>query len=267
MAYEVEMHPLSIACWSLALGGDESDDDCSRGVTLSGTHHRGLLADRHLRSGTSVVKAPVPCEDESRMQNLSSIPTEASPARIVSREDAIQWARSLLSGGEFVVLDSETTGLGNSIDFVEVGVLSSRGESLFDSLIKPSCHIDSRASRVHGHTAESLAGERRFFEVYPELLDVLWAKRVIVYNASYDRRVWNAAVGRLGARAALAGDLPPWECAMRAFAAYVGERSKRGGYKSQKLSGGDHAAIGDARATLRVIERMAEGACGTKSLQ
>jgi DNA polymerase III subunit epsilon len=167
------------------------------------------------------------------MQGSSSIPTEASPARILSREDAIRWARSLLSGGEFVVLDSETTGLGNP--------------------------IDPRAARVHGHTAESLAGERRFFEVYPDLLDVLWAKRVVVYNASYDRRVWHAAVGRLGARAALAGELAPWECAMRAFAAYVGERSKRGGYKSQKLPGAEHTAIGDAQATLRLIERMAEG--------
>ena len=214
-----------------------------------------------------MVKAPVPCEDENRMQGSSSIPTVASPARILSREDAIQWARSLLSGGEFVVLDSETTGLGNPIDFVEIGVLSSRGESLFDSLIEPSCPVDPRASWVHGHTAESLAGERRFFEVYPDLLDVLWAKRVVVYNASYDRRVWDAAVGRLGARAALAGELAPWECAMRAFAAYVGERSKRGGYKNQKLPGGDHTAIGDARATLRLIERMAEGAFRTKSLQ
>ena len=80
---------------------------------------------------------------------------------------------------------------------------------------------------------------------------MLWAKRVIVYNASYDRRVWDAAVGRLGARAALAGELAPWECAMRTFAAYVDQRSKRGGYKNQKLVGGDHTALGDARATLR----------------
>jgi DNA polymerase-3 subunit epsilon len=47
---------------------------------------------------------------------------------------------------------------------------------------------------------------------------------------------------------------------MRAFAAYVGERSRRGSYKNQKLPGGDHTAIGDARATLRLIEQMAEGA-------
>jgi DNA polymerase-3 subunit epsilon len=201
------------------------------------------------------------------MGTLSDIRTQASPARIVSREDAILWARSLLSGGEFVVLDSETTGFGNPVDFVEVGVVSSRGDLLFDSLIEPSCPVDLRASRVHGHTAESLAGERRFFEVYPDLLDVLWAKRVVVYNASYDRRVWDAAVGRLGARAALAGELAPWECAMRAFAAYGCEHSKRGGYKNQKLPGGDHTALGDARATMRLIERMAEGAYRTKSLQ
>ena len=159
-----------------------------------------------------------------------------------------------------MVLDSETTGLGTPIDFVEVGVVSCRGEALFDSPIKPSCPVEPGASRVHGRTTKGLAGERRFVEVYPDLLDALWAKRVVVYNASYDRRVWDAAVGRLGARAALAGALPPWECAMRAYAAYVGERSRRGGYKNQKLAGGDHTAIGDARATLRLIERMAQRA-------
>jgi len=194
------------------------------------------------------------------MGSSSGTRAGAAPARIGGREDAVRWARSLLSGGDFVVLDSETTGLGTPIDFVEIGVVSCRGETLFDSLIKPSCPVDPGASRVHGHTARSLMGQRRFVEVYPDLLDALWAKRVVVYNAPYDRRVWEAAVGRLGARAALAGKLPPWECAMRAFAAYVGERSKRGGHKNQKLVGGDHTAIGDARATLRLIEWMAEGA-------
>src|SRR4028119_1747302 len=163
------------------------------------------------------------------MGSASSTRPKASPTRIGSREDAIRWARTLLSGEEFVVLDSETTGLGNPIDFVEVGVLSGRREPLFDSLIEPSCPVDLRASRVHGHTAESLAGERRFFEVYPDLLDVLWTKRVVVYNASYDRRVWDAAVGRLGARAALVGELAPWECAMRALAASGGGGARGGG--------------------------------------
>ena len=90
-------------------------------------------------------------------------------------------------------------------------------------------------------------------------MEALWGRRVIVYNASYDRRVWDAEVRSLGARGALAGELPAWECAMRRYAAYVGEPSKRGGYRSQKLPGGDHSALGDALATLRLIEEMAAG--------
>jgi len=35
--------------------------------------------------------------------------------------------------------------------------------------------------------------------------------------------------------------------------------SKRGGYRSQKLPGGDHSALGDALATLRLIKEMAAG--------
>ncbi len=82
---------------------------------------------------------------------------------------------------------------------------------------------------------------------------------MIVYNAPYDRRVWDAEVRSLGARrGTLAGSLPAWECAMRRYATYVGEPSKRGGgYRSQKLVGGDHSALGDALAALRLIEEMA----------
>src|SRR5215207_5124404 len=35
-----------------------------------------------------------------------------------------------------------------------------------------------------------------------------------------------------------------------------GRASKRGGYRSQKLPGGDHSALGDALATLRLIEEI-----------
>ena len=93
-----------------------------------------------------------------------------------------------------MVLDPETTGLGTPVDFVEIGVVSRWGETLLDSLICPSCSIEAGASRVHGHTRESLAKERSFFEVYSDLLDVLWEKRG-VYNASYDCRVCGASRG------------------------------------------------------------------------
>jgi DNA polymerase III subunit epsilon len=176
------------------------------------------------------------------------------------RVAAIEWARDRMVSRDFVIFDSETTGLSSPIDFVEIAVVGSTGETLFDSLLKPSCRIEAAARVVHGHSAKSLSGAPRFLEVYPDLLEVLYERRVIVFNASYDRRVWDAAVRNLGARGALAGGLPRWECAMRQYARFVGEPSKRGGgYRPQKLPGGDHTALGDALATLHLIEGMAAG--------
>jgi DNA polymerase III subunit epsilon len=176
------------------------------------------------------------------------------------RVAAVEWARDLLVSREFVIFDSETTGLSSPVDFVEIAVVGPRGETLVDSLLKPSCRIEPGARAVHGHSAKSLSGAPRFLEVYPDLLEVLYGKRVIVFNASYDRRVWDTVVRNLGARGALAGGLPRWECAMRQYARFVGELAKRGrGYRPQKLPGGDHTALGDALATLRLIEGMAAG--------
>jgi DNA polymerase-3 subunit epsilon len=173
------------------------------------------------------------------------------------RAGSVAWARTLVESGEFCVLDSETTGLKPPVQFVEIAIVDAGAKTLFEGTIKPTCRIESGATRVHGYTTRSLAGSPPFWEIYPDLLEALWGRRVVVYNASYDRRVWDAAVRSLGARGTLAGELPEWECAMRRYAAYVGEPSKRGGYRSQKLAGGDHSALGDALATLRLIEQMA----------
>ena len=161
---------------------------------------------------------------------------------------------------DFVIFDSETTGLSSPVDFVQIAVVDPVGETLFASLLKPSCCIEPRARAVHGYSAKSLSDAPHFSKVYPNLLEVLYKRRVIVFNASYDRRVWDTAVRHLGARGALAGELPRWECAMRQYAKFVGEPAKRGGgYRLQKLPGGDHTALGDALATLHLIKGMAAG--------
>jgi DNA polymerase III subunit epsilon len=176
------------------------------------------------------------------------------------RAAAVEWARNLMVSGDFVVFDSETTGLSSPVDFVEIAVVGPTGETLVDSLLMPSCRIEPGARAIHGHSAKSLSGAPRFLEVYPDLLEVLYGRRVVVFNASYDRRVWDTAVRNLGARGALVGGLPRWECAMRQYARFVGDPAKRGrGYRPQKLPGGDHTALGDALATLRLIEGMAAG--------
>lgn len=171
---------------------------------------------------------------------------------------AARWARELLGGGGFVVLDSETTGLKSPIGFVEVAIADPEGKPLLDTTVRPRLPIEPGAARVHGYTMESLADAPSFGEIYPEILDAIGGRRVIVYNARYDRRVFDTEVKALGARGLLGGaHLPAWECAMGWYSQYVGQRGKRGGYRSQKLPGGDHSALGDCRATLEILRRMA----------
>ena len=143
----------------------------------------------------------------------SLIPYQYAENRLLGNSDrvaAIEWASDLMISSDFVVFDSETTGLSSPVDFVEIAVVDPAGEPLFDSLLKPSCRIEPRARAVHGHSAKGLSDAPHFLEVYPDLLDVLYKRRVIVFNASYDRRVWDTSVRHLGARGALAGELPKW---------------------------------------------------------
>src|SRR5687767_15029572 len=88
----------------------------------------------------------------------SLIPYQYAENRLLGNSDrvaAIEWARDLMISSDFVVFDSETTGLSSPVDFVEIAVVDPAGETLFDSLLKPSCRIEPRARAVHGHGAKS----------------------------------------------------------------------------------------------------------------
>jgi DNA polymerase III epsilon subunit-like protein len=84
--------------------------------------------------------------------------------------------------------------------FVEIAIVDAGARTFFEGTIRPSCRIEAGATRIHGHTTRSLAGSPPFLEIYPELLKALWGRRVVVYNASYDRRAWDTVVRSLGAR-------------------------------------------------------------------
>ena len=197
------------------------------------------------------------------------------------RPEAVAWARSLVADpGGFVVFDSETTGLGSpygDADFVEVAAVRGDGEVLICSLVRPLLEVEEGARAVHGIDDGLLRDAPGFAKIYTRLSGILEGSgtRVVVYNADFDRGVWEATRIRHGLTAPATAPLPAggedvrrttpranlWECAMGFYAAYVGEFYDEHDYRYQRLdeAGGDHSALGDARATLALIRRMAEG--------
>jgi DNA polymerase III epsilon subunit-like protein len=183
----------------------------------------------------------------------------------VERKAILEWARSIVHDPGVVFLDTETTGIDSHAEICDIAVLASDGRVLLDTLVRPRRPIPADASRIHGiydyHVAASLGWE----QVYPKFVEAIAQRRVVVYNADYDQNVIAQCCGVSG----LNLPLSRWDCAMKAYSTYVGERSSRsrGGYRWFKLdqaaaafgiNPGGHRAAADAEACRLVVHAMAQ---------
>jgi len=165
------------------------------------------------------------------------------------------WARRALGDTSAVILDTETTGLEYNAEIVQVAVIDMASRVLLDTLVKPTRPIPPDASRIHHITDAMVAAAPTFAELAPRLYHIIGGKRVLIYNASFDMRLLRQSATAANTHwPAMTAD-----CVMEAYSAWVGDWSDyHGNYRWQRLPGGDHSALGDCRATLDVLRRMAE---------
>lgn len=170
-----------------------------------------------------------------------------------AKEQAQNWARSTLGfpEGEVLILDTETCDLNGEV--IELAIIDTAGNMLYNRRFNPISMIQPGAQRVHGISMEMLAHESRFAEEYEAIVAILAnAKLVLIYNADFDTRCL-AATCRLHRQPPLVFKSV---CIMKWYAIWYGEK-RRGTFKWQPLSGGDHSAVGDCRAALAFLRRMA----------
>ncbi|MCB9628200.1 MAG: 3'-5' exonuclease [Sandaracinaceae bacterium] len=175
-----------------------------------------------------------------------------------ARLDAIAWASSVLASPDgYAILDTETTGVGEDDEIIQIAIVDPSGRELVNTLVRPTRErsIPAKATAVHGIRRAHLRDAPSWPDVSPEVEEALCGRRVVAYNAAFDGRLMQQTHRINGGLAAPS----EWACAMLAYAAFVGEPDVRkpGEYKWQKLAGGDHTAIGDCRATLALIRLMA----------
>lgn len=174
-------------------------------------------------------------------------------------------ARSLLAD-DVVILDTETTGLGDSDQIVQLAVISSSGDILIDTLIKPSCPIGEGAIRVHGIGEQMVINAPTFDQVYPDFVQVVSQKRIVVYNAPYDQRLLMQST-RDNDRRWFLRNLQ-WVDVMMPYAQFWGDWSEwHGNYRWQKLTTAcnqqdirvenAHNALADCRMTLALLKKLA----------
>jgi DNA polymerase-3 subunit epsilon len=183
----------------------------------------------------------------------------SNPSLAEYRHKAIAWAKQVLADETAVILDTETTGLDNSAEIIEIAIISTQGQPLLDTLVKPKGKIPIDAYEIHGIGSSAV----KHAPIWPNIDDrvneiIKNASRVVIYNAGYDtrllrqtRQLYNLPPPDMA--------LPPYECAMKRYAEFYGDwRGSQRGFRWQPLTGGNHRALGDCLATLKVLQQMAQ---------
>lgn len=173
------------------------------------------------------------------------------------RRAAMKWARYVNANKHrYLILDTETTGLRERDEIIELAIIDFDGNALFNERIRPTHkkRMAPKAQEAHGIKMKELNDCPQFNSFAEPLKAIFEGKTVIAYNAAFDKKLFMQTYKANG------GCPPPeyWQCAMLKYASFVTHwNSYHGNYRWHKLQGGDHTALGDCRATLALINKMA----------
>lgn len=82
-----------------------------------------------------------------------------------------------LNKSQYLVLDTQTTGLGENDEIVEIAVTDLDGKTLLNTLIKPTISISNDAIMVHGITDEMVEKGQPWSDVHNQLCTIVADKK------------------------------------------------------------------------------------------
>ena len=116
-------------------------------------------------------------------------PSDIEPQASNSDESDIDYLNS------FVVIYTETTGLSEGYQIIEIAVVDMNENILLSERIKPSIAIERSATKVHGITESELSNVESFGSIAEKLLLAIQDRRIAGYNLPYDTEaIYNSAI-------------------------------------------------------------------------
>ena len=177
-----------------------------------------------------------------------------------------------------IFLDTETSGLDDSAEIVEIGIIDINGEPILETFIKPYNPIPEEAIKIHGITNDMVKDAPYWSEIHEQFCNIIKGRTLIIYNRPYDVRLIDQTIKASIENKALEQTAEDWDkgqricCAMKLYAAYYGIWDEyHEGWKWQKLTAAAHQmnvktedkahrAVTDCLMTLGVIQAMGEQA-------
>lgn len=183
----------------------------------------------------------------------------------MSEHPSITWAKEMLLRPHVLILDTETTGLGDDAEVIEIALIDLQGQVRLNTLVQCQGEIPPQVTALHGINKEMLEHAPTFPQLWRFLLYLLTNHEIIIYNSEYDVRMLHQTFRRSGAM------LPELRthCLMHRYSEYINEPSWQHpeSYRYQRLSvacdyfgikqGGSHRALPDVLMTLEVLRKLA----------
>ena len=181
-----------------------------------------------------------------------------------SKMRVIENARSALARNP-VFLDTETTGLDDDAEVVEIALLNHDGTTLLNTLIRPAQSVPVSASAIHGIKDSDLINAPAWSDVHQQFCELTKDRLVMIYNSEFDNRLIRQSSAKYG----LTAPVFFCECVMLAYAEFAGvwredrrcwrwhklaDAAKNTGYLSTATA---HRALEDCRMTAHILQAIA----------
>lgn len=111
-----------------------------------------------------------------------------SNRQFVTRQQVIDYARKKIESNP-VYLDTETTGLESSDEIIEIAIVDSSGQVLFESFVRPQKSIPATATAINNISNEMVENSPSWAEIWPTVRNHLLNHPIGMYNAEFDVRM------------------------------------------------------------------------------
>jgi DNA polymerase-3 subunit epsilon len=135
------------------------------------------------------------------------------------RLQAIQLARQVIAQNP-VYIDTETTGISQSDEIIEIAIVDNSGQVIYESFVRPGQPIPPDATRVNHITDDMVQGKPTWPAIWPTVRSFVFGKIICAYNAKFDMRMMQQSLVKYGM---------PWKenlksfCVMELYARFRGD--------------------------------------------